>query len=375
MKIIVAPDSFKGSLSAFEAAEAMQEGILAAYADAEIIALPIADGGEGTIDVLAKILKGELIYKTVPGPYGKAVNAHYFIDENRVAYIELAQASGLTLAAAKERNPLEASTYGTGFLIADALGHNVKRICLTLGGSATNDAGAGIAKAIGIQILNAAGEEVPATCAGLEQATKIDISQMDPKLINVEIVIASDVQNPLCGKNGASYIYGPQKGADANMVVKMDAIHKKFGKLIEAVSKRSLVDMPGSGAAGGAALPLLAFTEAKVISGIDMVLDAFSFSEQLRDASAVFTGEGKADMQTGFGKAIAGIHNRCQQKHVPLYVFAGIVEDVDKAAFPNTQFFVINRPDSPLADNMKNAYQNLKNTVTQVVRKCMLSER
>lgn len=367
MKIIVAPDSFKGSLTAFEAADAMEAGILAANSEAEVIKLPIADGGDGTVGVLSAILKGELAKKVVPGPYGKEVAAHYFIDENNTAYIELAQASGLILTAPKERNPLEASTYGTGLLLAEALGRGVKKICLTLGGSATNDAGAGIAKALGILLLNEAGEEVAPTCAGIADAVQIDISHINPKVHEVEIVVASDVQNPLVGENGASYIYGPQKGADACMVAKMDAIHKHYGQLMEKVSGRKLIEIPGSGAAGGAALPLLAFANTTVVSGIDMVLDAFSFTEQLEATDAVFTGEGKADAQTGFGKAIAGIHKRCAQKNVPLYVFAGIVENIDKTAFDNTYFYVINEKGSLLADNMKNAFTNLQGTVMRIM--------
>ena len=366
MKIVVAPDSFKGSLTAFEAAEAMETGILAANDKAEVIKLPIADGGEGTIDVLAATLKGEAIKKVVPGPYGKEVTAQYFIGENNTAYIELAQASGLILTTPEQRNPLLATTYGTGLLLVDALNKDVERICLTLGGSATNDAGAGIAKALGIRILNDIGEELPPTCAGLAKAIKIDIAHMHPKLLDVEITIASDVQNPLVGKNGASYIYGPQKGADENMVAEMDAIHSQYGRLLEQVSKRSLVAKPGSGAAGGAALPLLAFTNAKVISGIDMVLDAFCFKTHLHGATAVFTGEGKADIQTGFGKAIAGIHRRCKEMGVPLYVFAGMVENVDETTFTDTYFYVINEKGSTLADSIKNAYANLQKTVTQV---------
>ena len=365
MKFVLSPDSFKGSLTAEQAAAAMEEGIRAVYPQAEICILPIADGGEGTMQVLYDTLGGVLHTMCVPGPYGQEIQAAYLMQGN-TAIIELAKASGLTLS--EQRVPINASTYGTGLLLRDALLHGATHVCLTLGGSATNDGGAGIAKALGIRLLDRSGEEVEPTCAGLQKVVSVDIQNVLPQAITCQWSIACDVKNPLCGATGASAVYGPQKGADAAMVTQMDTILSDYGALLERKSGRSLRNLEGSGAAGGAALPLLAFMQAQLCSGIDMVLDAVGFDRALECADWVFTGEGRIDIQTRFGKAIAGIVQRAKAKNVAVGVFAGAL-GITKEECPEGMYLCcISDEQASVAENMANAYINLKKAVTDFLK-------
>ncbi len=361
MKIIISPVSFKGSLSAFEAASAMKEGIFLVDKAIKVEEMPIADGGEGTVDVIAGRQKGNFVRHVVPGPDGQPVDAKYFLSETGTAYIELAQASGLTLLKRKKRIPILASTYGTGVLIKDALDHGAHKICLTLGGSATNDGGAGIAKALGIRIVDNAGEEVVPNCLGLSCACNIDLSHMDKRLSAVDFEIACDVQNPLCGEWGASFVYGPQKGANETLVKQMDSILYRYGRLLADITGKEIVLLPGSGAAGGAALPLLAFANARLSSGIDMVLDAVKIDESLKDASLVLTGEGKIDRQTNFGKAIHGLHKRTAPRGIPLLAFGGHIEE--GISMPGLYLYGINPPGEKTEISMEHAHENLRRTV------------
>ncbi len=375
MKFILSPDSFKGSLSAEEAVQAMVEGIREVVPEAEILRMPIADGGEGTLDVLYHILGGQKVYRRVPGPYGKEVDACYLLIK-QTAIVELAQASGLTLTQPQERRPMQASTYGTGLLIKDALTHGVQKICLTLGGSATNDGGAGIAAAVGIRLLDKHGQEIELNCKGLEKLCMIDLTHVQSNFFQCNFTIACDVRNPLCGNQGASIIYGPQKGANAEEVVKMDKILQRYGKMIEQTSGRMVANMPGSGAAGGAAVPILAFANAKLCSGIDMVLNLMSFEKNLNNVSYVFTGEGKVDLQTGFGKAITGVIERAGKYGVPVVVFAGSLDLNGEEKFLRQVFFkMINPQGGLLQEHMVHAYQNLKGAVIDFLRESGLCQQ
>ena len=367
MKFMLAPDSFKGSLSAEQAVQAMAEGIRDVMPKAQMICMPIADGGEGTLEALERVLGGRRKYIQVPGPYGKKVEA-YYLYTRQMAVIELAKASGLTLTTKQERNPMQASTYGTGLLIRDAIEEGAKQICLTLGGSATNDGGVGIAAALGMRLLDEAGREIEPTCAGLEHLKQIDDREMRSLLKQCSFMIACDVKNPLCGSNGASAVYGPQKGADTAMVWKMDEILRHYGKILEETSGKAITSLEGSGAAGGAALPLLAFADAKLCSGIDLVLDAFAFDQQLETVDWVFSGEGKIDAQTSFGKAIAGIAKRAEKKEIPITVFAGRL-DVEPGSCPDGMYLRgINPQEGTLEDHMKHAYKNLRKAVSDFLK-------
>ena len=350
MKFMLAPDSFKGSLSAEQAVQAMAEGIRDVMPEAQMICMPIADGGEGTLEALERVLGGRKKYIQVPGPYGKKVEA-YYLYTRQMAVIELAQASGLTLTTEQERNPMQASTYGTGLLIRDAI-----------------EGGAGIAAALGMRLLDVAGREIEPTCAGLEHLKQIDDREMRSLLKQCSFMIACDVKNPLCGSNGASAVYGSQKGADTAMVWKMDEILRHYGKILEETSGKAITSLEGSGAAGGAALPLLAFADAKLCSGIDLVLDAFAFDQQLETVDWVFSGEGKIDAQTSFGKAIAGIVKRAEKKKIPITVFAGRL-DVEPGSCPDGMYLRgINPQEGTLEDHMKHAYKNLRKAVSDFLK-------
>ncbi len=372
MKWMLCPDSFKGSLSAEQAAQAMAEGILAAEPEAEIVRFPIADGGEGTMQVLKRAGGGEEVRRQVEGPYGAPVTAAY-LRRGRRAIVELAQASGLTLSA--ERAPLRASTYGTGMLLRDALLHGAEEVCLTLGGSATNDGGAGIAAALGIRLLDAAGRELPPNCEGLEKLVRVDASGMLPQARACRFLIACDVKNPLCGPEGASAVYGPQKGADAPMIARMDAVLERYARLLERQTGRELLTLPGGGAAGGAAIPLLAFAQATLCTGIDLVLDALDFDAAVEGAACILTGEGRIDAQTRFGKAIAGIAARARKRGIPVAVFAGKVGLSPTECPPGMRVYGINSPGGTLAEQMAHAYENLREAVYRAVKEGSVCQR
>lgn len=361
MKIIIAPDSFKGSLSGQEAADAMRQAVSAVFPKAETVVLPVSDGGEGAAQVLASALPGKFRQKQVCGPYGKRVQASYYLAESGLGIVELAEAAGLILTSEKERNPLYATTFGVGELLLDAISNGAAQLCLTLGGSATNDGGAGIAKALGIRLLNGEGKEVEPNCAGLAELAHIDATQMQPEFRKIPILIACDVKNPLCGPEGASHIYGPQKGADARMLGQMDAILAHYEKLLSLASdQNALGAIPGSGAAGGAALPLLAFCNAKIVSGIDLVLDTLEFERHLQGANLVLTGEGKIDGQTQYGKAIEGIIARAQKADIPVLAFAGVLEKGLKVGRQGVRFYEINPPGQSREESMRHAFENLR---------------
>lgn len=373
MKIVIAPDSFKGSLTNAQAAKALCRAVREVYPSAETVVLPISDGGEGAAEVLASALPGKMYQRIVRGPYGRSVEASYFLSDAGLGVVELAQAAGLTLTEPQERFPLNATTFGVGELLLDALKNGAKQLCLTLGGSATNDGGAGIAQALGILLLDAAGKEIEPTCAGLSRLQSVDASKQNSALSKVPLSIACDVKNPLCGPEGASYIYGPQKGADFETAKEMDGILCRYEKLLSAAAgKRGLGQLPGSGAAGGAALPLLAFYEARLLSGVDMVLDALKFEEHLKGAALVLTGEGKIDSQTKYGKAIHGVITRARKAKVPVAAFAGALELAPGDYAENgVSFYRINPPGEQLADSMAQAEEHLQTVCAKALKELL----
>ena len=321
MKIILAPDSFKGSLSAPQAAAAMAAGIRAVLPEAEILEIPVADGGEGTLDILAGQLHGQRHACTVQDPLGNEISADWLSFGQDQALVEMAQASGLTLVPAAQRNPWHASTYGTGQLMQDALQHNCRTLWLAIGGSATIDGGTGMARALGIRFLDASGRETPAGACGLPAAVRIEHTDIWPE--DVEIRILSDVRNPLLGKNGAVYVYGLQKGASAADLPVMEAGMRSYAALTAKTCGRDIAALAGSGAAGGLAVPLLAFTDARLESGIDRILEWSGFCRAVQDADLVFCGEGRADFQSLDGKAVSGIARIAREKGVPCWCIAG----------------------------------------------------
>jgi glycerate kinase len=344
LKVIVCPDSFKGSLSSSEAADAIERGILACGSSfpVEVVKVPLADGGEGTAEVLLQALGGRFVEVDVHDPLMRPMRASYALSaDGKTAIVEMATASGLCLLKDSERDPRITTTYGTGELISAALKSGVERILVCIGGSATNDGGSGVASALGVRFLDSLGKELPYGGASLVGLDRIDMGGFIFPVGEVAVTVACDVTNPLAGPNGASAIYGPQKGADPQMVAELDAALTRFGAVVEGELDVGVVNMPGAGAAGGLGAGLAAFFGAELRSGIDMVLDAVGFDEMLSDADLVITGEGCIDSQTASGKVIGGILKRTQRLHVPVVAFGGKVDVVPElydlgftAAFP-----------------------------------------
>jgi glycerate kinase len=337
VRILIAPDSFKDSLTAVAAAAAMAEGARRVYPDAEVLELPLGDGGEGTAAALVAATGGRMERRTVRGPLGEPVEAAFGMlgdDEADgrlpTAVVEMAAASGLERVPPERRDPKLTTTYGTGELIDAALAAGAKRLIVAIGGSATNDAGAGAMAALGARFLDADGKPLPPGGAALARLDRIDLARFRRPAPGVQITIASDVTNPLCGPRGASAVYGPQKGATSDDVALLDAALARFAEVVRRDLGHDVKDVPGAGAAGGLGAALLAFLGAGMRRGIHLVLETIRFEERLRDADLVLSGEGKLDAQTASGKTLAGIGEACRRAGVPLIAFAGAV-DADAA--------------------------------------------
>ena len=324
MKIVVAPQSFKGSLSAREVADAIVSGIRRVLADAEVVVLPMADGGEGTVDALVFATGGRTMQTEVSGPLGDRVIAAWgILGDGATAVVEMAAASGLVLVPADRLDPLTATTYGTGELVRAALDSGCHRIIIGIGGSATNDGGAGMAQALGAKLTDREGRELPPGGAALASLRQIDISGLDSRLAESQVTVACDVTNPLCGKEGASWVYGPQKGATEEMCRQLDDALANYASVIKKDLGIDIRDMPGAGAAGGLGAGLVAFAGARLVPGIEIVSDAVGLVEHLKGASLVLTGEGRLDTQTTFGKTVAGVAKHAKVLGVPVVVIAG----------------------------------------------------
>ncbi|KLU67984.1 glycerate 2-kinase [Desulfosporosinus acididurans] len=327
MRIVIAPDSFKGCLNATKVALAMQKGARRVFPEAQIDLIPMADGGEGTVEAVLNAVKGRKIEVKAKDPIGRQISAFYGLIENdKTAIIEMAAASGLPLLRAEERNPRITSTQGTGELIRDALDRGVKKILLGIGGSATNDGGAGLAAALGVKLLNSQGEELPPGGAALANLQDIDVSELDSRLAEVQCEVACDVQNPLCGPEGASAVYGPQKGAKPEDIRILDAALLNFGEKLSKLSGTNLLELPGGGAAGGLGAGLVGFLGAKLRPGSQMILDVAKAEEKIKHADLVLSGEGMTDFQTAYGKVPVGVAALAVKYKVPVVVISGAVE-------------------------------------------------
>ena len=324
MRIVIAPDSFKGSLSALGVAAAMERGVRAVFPDAEVVKIPVADGGEGTVEALVEATAGSLRSQRVHGPLGDAVEARWgVLGDGRTAVLEMAAASGLPLVPREKRDPRVTSTIGTGELLRAALDAGLPRAILGIGGSATNDGGAGLARALGVRFLDAKGRDLPEGGAALRGLARIDSSRLDPRLERVELLVACDVDNPLTGPRGASAVYGPQKGATPEMVRELDAALARYAEVARQTTGRDVGAVPGAGAAGGLGAGLLFFTPAKLRPGVEIVLEATGFEEKVRGAALVFTGEGRTDFQTSMGKAPVGVAAAAKRHGVPVVCLSG----------------------------------------------------
>ncbi|GAA5189881.1 glycerate kinase [Ferrimonas gelatinilytica] len=328
MKIVIAPDSFKESLTALEVCEAIEQGFKAVWPDAEYRQLPMADGGEGTVQSLVDASQGEIHRCAVRGPLGEPVSAFWgMMGDGETAVIEMAAASGLHLVPPAARDPLITSSYGTGELIKAALDHGARRLIIGIGGSATNDGGAGMAQALGIALLDRDGQALQPGGGALAELARIDLSGRDPRLADLQIEVACDVDNPLCGPRGASAVFGPQKGATETMVAQLDANLKHYGTLMERQLNREVVEVPGAGAAGGMGAALLGLLGASLRPGIEIVMDAAGLADAVVGADLVITGEGRIDSQTVYGKTPHGVARMAQQAGCPVIAIAGSVSD------------------------------------------------
>ncbi|PIE56227.1 MAG: glycerate kinase [Desulfobulbus propionicus] len=324
MKIVVAPNAFKGSLAASEVAAAMAEGLLAVLPDAQVRKIPVADGGNGLLDVFRNHLKAEVHRQTVTGPRGKPVKAALcYLPSSRTAFVEMALASGLALLSPAEYNPGQTTTRGTGELIRAALDLGAVHILVGLGGSATNDGGTGMATVLGARFLDRHGQAITPTGDNLETITTMDLSAMDPRLKNVHIEAACDVDNPLTGPRGAARVYGPQKGATPEQVNSLDAGLVHLATLLNSFTTGDISQLPGAGAAGGLGAGLHAFTGAALRPGTDVVLEVVGLEKALQEADLVLTGEGQIDEQTAFGKAPAGVARLARRHGIPCLAVAG----------------------------------------------------
>ncbi len=324
MKVVVAPNSFKGSLSASEAASAIARGVRQAFPDAEILEVPVADGGEGTVEALVSAHHGAYRTAEVDGPLGDPVAAPYgLIERGKTGVVELASASGLTLITPERRDPRKASTFGFGQLLEEVRSAGVLEIIAGLGGSATNDGGAGMAQALGYRLLDAEGHELPRGGAALARLERIDPAGFDHRWSSVKVRVACDVTNPLTGPQGASAVYGPQKGADEQAVRELDAALARLAVVIEKDLGTRVGDVPGAGAAGGAGAGLIAFLDAFLVPGAPLVVEASGFDARLARADLVITGEGRVDEQTAYGKAPGEVAKRAQEARIPVLLIAG----------------------------------------------------
>lgn len=378
MKILLAPDSFKESLSAKDVANAMERGLRKVFHDAEFIKVPMADGGEGTTQSLVDATKGEMFYPIVTDPLGKKVKAKLGVLGNgEVAVIEMASASGLELVKKEDRNPLATTTYGTGELIKAALDKNVKTIIIGIGGSATNDGGAGMFQALGGRLLDQEGNEIGFGGGALENLAEIDLSNLDPRIKDTKIEVACDVNNPLTGELGASHIFGPQKGATKEMILKLDKNLLHYAEVIKQCLNKEVDEIPGAGAAGGLGAGLMVFLDAQLSRGIDIVIKYTGLERYMEGVDLVITGEGSIDSQTRFGKTPYGVARTAQKHNIPVIGIAGIVgNDVNVLLdYGFDAFFSIMQGVCSLEDALVNAGENVERTCENIARTIRLRQK
>lgn len=371
MKVVVAVDSFKGSMTSMEAARAVRDGILAADPKTYIVIKPLADGGEGTTDALIEGMHGEKVKITVTGPYGEKIDSYYgYLPEKKTAVIEMAAAAGITLS--DKREPMQATTYGVGEMISDAIDRGCRNIIMGIGGSATTDGGIGMMKALGIQFLDENGNDVGEGAQALFRVRKIETGGVHPFLSKVRFQIACDVTNPLCGSQGAVYVFGPQKGVTQEIKEMLDEAMNQYAAVVESTLGIHCRDIPGAGAAGGLGFACLAFLNAVLTPGIDLVLNAVDLESELLDADIVVTGEGRLDEQTAMGKAPVGVAKRAKKYGVKVIAFAGSVTEGAGACNKEgiDAFFPIVRGVTTLDEAMRKetAMANMRAASEQVFR-------
>ena len=380
MKIVIAPDSFKENLTSLEVASEIETGLKRVWPDADYVKVPMADGGEGTVQSLVDATGGEIVKCEVMGPLGGKVQASYgLLGDAGVAVIEMAEASGLPLVPKDQRDPLRATTFGTGELVADAINRGVKEIIIGIGGSATNDAGAGFAQALGVRFHNVRGMLITDPLGGgrLAEVAAIDMTQANPGLNRVRISVACDVTNPLCGENGASHVYGRQKGATPEMIEQLDENLAHFARVISRNLSVDIADEPGAGAGGGIGAGLMAFANATLKRGVELVIAHTGLDKHMKGADLAITGEGRVDVQTAFGKTPSGVAAVARKSGVPVVAIGGGLADdaagvfahgIDglESATPNAM---------PLDDAIEKSRQYLQDAAERVARLIVIGQR
>jgi glycerate kinase len=375
LKIIAAPNAFKESLSAPDVASSIAKGIHRVLPDAEVIQVPVADGGDGTVEALVAATDGRKVSCQATGPLGEQVDAYYgLLGDVKTAVIEMAVASGLHLVPEDKRDPLKTTTYGTGELIAAALDQGVEKVIVGIGGSATVDGGAGMAQALGCALLDDKGEDIPLGGGGLGQLSKVELSKRHPRLAAVQAVVACDVDNPLTGPQGAPAVYGPQKGATPGMVEQLDGYLQNYAKILKRDLGLDVDRVPGAGAAGGLGAGLMAFLGAELKSGVDIVIEAARLEKKMAGADLVITGEGKLDGQTVYGKAPIGVARMAKKHGIPVIGIAGALADGADGLVEHgidAVFSIVPGPMS-LEEAMRDAAELVEFAVEQVVRVVVL---
>lgn len=373
MRAVIAVDSFKGSLSSLEAGEAVREGILSAYPDADVQVRPLADGGEGTVSALTIGMGGTIQHVSVTGPLGEKVDAQYgILKDARTAVVEMSAAAGITLVPREKRNPMHTTTYGVGEILRDAMEKGCREFLVGIGGSATNDGGIGMLQALGFGFLDKEGRQVPFGAEGLRELESITDDNVIPQLAECHFRVACDVTNPLCGEQGCSAVFGPQKGADPDMIRQMDSDLAAYAGICRKKYPQADAAQAGTGAAGGLGFAFLTFTNASLESGVRIVLEETHLEDYIRDADVVVTGEGRLDGQTVMGKAPIGVAHLAKKYGKPVIAFAGCVTPDAKACNENgiDAYFPILRGVVTLPEAMdtENAKQNMADTAGQVFR-------
>lgn len=375
MKIVIAPDSFKGSLSAKEVCDCIEKGIRKVNNSVEIVKIPMADGGEGTVQSLIDSTGGTLVKKIVRDPLCRDVEAFYgILGDGKTAVIEMAAASGLPLLEFNERNPLITTTFGTGELIRDSLDRGCSNLIIGIGGSATNDGGAGMLMALGAKFLDKEGYSIGFGGKCLKWLHKIDLSDLNERIKKCNITAASDVSNPLCGTTGASYVFGPQKGADEDAVKVLDDALRHYAEVIKRDIGIDVADLPGAGAAGGLGSGLTAFLNAKLKKGIDIVIEATGFEDKVRDADIVITGEGSIDYQTQFGKTPWGVAAVAGKYNVPVIGICGSIGDGAEVLYSKgfkSIFSIIDKP-MTLKEAIEKSAQLVEHASERIIRSAFI---
>lgn len=364
MKIVIAPDSFKESLSALNVANAIEKGFKEIFPEAEYIKCPMADGGEGSLITMVEASGGSIISTEVTNPNGERVQSYFGLSlDKKTAFIEMATASGLELISQEKRNPLYATSFGTGELIRKALDYGATHFIIGIGGSATNDGGAGMLQALGVDLLDIDGKSIPRGGCGLASLKYIDITHFDPRISQCSFQIACDVTNPLLGRNGASYIFGPQKGATSEMVIKLDKNLQNFSKVIYEKFNVDVSGVAGGGAAGGLGAAFLAFFNAELKPGFSLISESLNLESKIKDAHLVITGEGRIDSQTVNGKVPTGVARIAKKYDVPVIAISGVYGEGFEMVYScgiDAVFSILNKVE-PLDFILKNAEKNIYN--------------